>query len=39
MKDGGMSFYTFDLRRPYKDEADKWHETTSLTGDDAEIPS
>ena len=34
-KDGGRSFFTYDLRRSYKDEADKWHETTSLTGDDA----
>lgn len=33
--DGGRSFYSYDLRRSYKDEADNWHETTSLTGDDA----
>lgn len=29
------SFFTFDLRRSYKDEAGNWHETGSMTGDDA----
>lgn len=34
-RDGGRSFFSFDVRRSYKDEAGNWHETTSLTGDDA----
>lgn len=34
-KDGGRSFFSFDLRRSYKDEAGNWHETAGLTGDDA----
>lgn len=34
-KDGDRSFFSFDLRRSYKDEAGNWHETGSMTGDDA----
>lgn len=34
-KEGDRTFFTFDLKRSYKDEGGNWHETASLTGDDA----
>ena len=34
-KTSDRSFFTFDLRRSYKDDAGNWHETASMTGDDA----
>ena len=34
-KGSERAFYTFDMKRSYRDDAENWQETSSLTGDDA----